>query len=71
MVAVMAAATLAFVGCKKEETPGEKLDAAVKSVEKGVDKAVKSAEKGAEKVAKDAEKGAEDLQKKLDGALKK
>ncbi len=60
MVTIMAAATFAFVGCKKEETLGDKMD-----------KAVKSAEKAADSAAKDAEKTAGDLQKKLDGALKK
>jgi hypothetical protein len=60
MIAVMAAATCAFVGCKKEESLGDKMD-----------KAVKSAEKSANTAAKDTEKAAGDLQKKLDGALKK
>ena len=60
MIAMMAAVTFAFVGCKKEETLGSKMD-----------KAVKSAEKTADVAAKDAEKAAGDLQKKLDGALKK
>lgn len=60
MVAMMAAVTFAFVGCKKEETAGQKLDKAVKSVEKTADAA-----------AKDTEKAAGDLQKKLDGALQK
>ena len=60
MVTIMAAATFAFVGCKKEETLDDKMD-----------KAVKSAEKAADSAAKDAEKAAGDLQKKLDGALKK
>jgi len=60
MIALMAAVTFAFVGCKKEETLGDKMD-----------KAVKSAEKSADAAAKDANKAAGDLQKKLDGALKK
>ncbi len=60
MIAVMAAATFAFVGCKKEESMGDKMD-----------KAVKSAEKSTDAAAKDAEKAGSDLQKKLDGALKK
>lgn len=60
MVTVMAVAMFAFVGCKKEETVGDKVDKAAKSVEKAADSA-----------AKDAEKTAGDVQKKLDGALKK
>ncbi len=60
MVAMMAAVTFAFVGCKKEESVGTKMD-----------KAVKSAQKSADAAAKDADKAAGDLQKKLDGALKK
>lgn len=60
MIAMMAAVTFAFVGCKKQETVGEKLD-----------KTVKAAEKSADAAAKDADKAAGDLQKKLDGALKK
>ena len=60
MIAMMAAVTFAFVGCKKEETIGDKMD-----------KAVKSAEKASTDAAKDADKAANDLQKKLDGALKK
>ncbi|HNX35610.1 MAG TPA: hypothetical protein PKM57_13335 [Kiritimatiellia bacterium] len=60
MVAMMAAVTFAFVGCKKEESIGDKMD-----------KAVKSAEKSTDAAAKDAEKAGGDLQKKLDGALKK
>ena len=60
MIALMAAVTFAFVGCKKEETLGDKMD-----------KAVKSAEKSTDAAAKDANKAAGDLQKKLDGALKK
>ena len=60
MVTVMAVAMFAFVGCKKEETLGDK-----------VDKAVKSAEKAADSAAKDAEKATSDAQKKLEGALKK
>lgn len=60
MIAMMAAVTFAFVGCKKEETTGTKID-----------KAMKSAQKSADGAAKDADKAAGDLQKKLDGALKK
>lgn len=60
MVTIMAVATFAFVGCKKEETLGDK-----------VDKAVKSAEKATYSAAKDAEKATSDAQKKLEGALKK
>ena len=60
MVAMMAAVTFAFVGCKKEESLSDKMGAAVKSAEKSADAA-----------AKDADKAAGDLQKKLDGALKK
>ncbi|MEI7901348.1 MAG: hypothetical protein WCK89_13940 [bacterium] len=60
MVAMMAIVTLAFVGCKKEETLGDKMN-----------KAVNSAEKSKDAAAKDADKAAGDLQKKLDGALKK
>lgn len=60
MFAMMAAVTFAFVGCKKEETPGSKID-----------KALDSAQKSADAAAKDADKAAGDLQKKLDGALKK
>ncbi len=57
---ILAAATFTVTGCKKEETPGSKLDALVESGEKQADKA-----------AKEADKVAGDVQKKLDGALKK
>ena len=57
---ILAAATFTVTGCKKEETPGSKLDALVESGEKQADKA-----------AKEADKAAGDVQKKLDGALKK
>ncbi len=60
MVATMVAMTFSFVGCKKEETNGEKLDAAIQSAKQTTDAA-----------AKDANASAGDLQKKLDGALKK
>lgn len=71
MIALMAAATVAFVGCKKEKTLSEKLGDAAKSAEKSIDAAAKDAKGAAEAVAKDAEKAGGDLQKKLDGALKK
>lgn len=57
---IVVAATLAFVGCKKESTPGEKAG-----------KALSAAEKTADSAKKDVEKGSGDLQKKLDNALKK
>ena len=60
IVLMLAAATFTVTGCKKEETPGSKLDSLIESGEKQADKA-----------AKDADKAAGDLQKKLDGALKK
>lgn len=59
MVLVLAAATVLVSGCKKEETPGSKLDSMLES-----------GQKQSEAAAKDAEKAAGDLQKKLDGALK-
>ena len=71
MVAMMAAVTLAFVGCKKEESLSDKMGKAVKSAEKTADAAAKDASKAADAAAKDADKAAGDLQKKLDGALKK
>ena len=60
MITAIAATTLAFVGCKKEKTAGEKLDAAIEATGKAVEKA-----------ADGAEKSAKDIQKKLDEALKK
>ena len=60
MVAMIAAVAVAFTGCKKKETAGSKLDAAISTTQKA------SAD-----AQKDAEKSADDLQKKLDGALKK
>ncbi len=60
MVLALAATTFAVSGCKKEETPGNKLDSLIKSGQKQADSA-----------AKDTDKAAGDLQKKLDGALKK
>lgn len=60
MIAMMAAVTFAFVGCKKEKTLSEKMGDAAKSAEKAVDAA-----------AKDGDKAAGDLNKKLDGALQK
>ncbi len=71
MVAMMAAVTFAFVGCKKEETPGAKIDKALKSAGQSADKATKDAKKATDAAAKDTDKAAVDLQKKLDGALKK
>ena len=70
MVAVMIAGTLAFVGCKKEETMGSKLDKATKSAEKSVSAAAKDAEKAAEKAADAAEKAGEDASKSLGDVLK-
>lgn len=60
VVAMIAAVAVAFTGCKKKETAGSKLDAAISTTQKA------SAD-----AQKDADKGAADLQKKLDGALKK
>ena len=71
MIALMAAATVAFVGCKKEKTLSEKMGDAAKSAEKSLDAAAKDAKSAADAAAKDAEKAVGDLQKKLDGALKK
>ena len=59
MVAVMLAGTLAFVGCKKEETMGSKLDKATKSAEKSVSAAAKDVEKAADKAAADVGKAAD------------
>jgi hypothetical protein len=71
MVAMMVAATVAFVGCKKEKTLSEKLGDAAASAEKAVDAAAKDAQKAGDAAAKDAEKAGGDLQKKLDSALQK
>lgn len=60
MVACVAAMSLLGTGCKKEETPGQKLDSMLDS-----------GKKQAEKASKDAEKAAGDIQKKLDKALEK
>jgi hypothetical protein len=60
LVAMVAAVAVAFTGCKKKETVGDKLN-----------KAAASAEKSAASASKDAEKAAGDLQKKLDETLKK
>ena len=60
MITVMAIATVAFVGCKKEETLGDKLD-----------KKAKAAEKALADTAKKADKEADKLQKELDKDLKK
>ena len=60
IVFMLAAASFSVTGCKKEETPGTKLDSMIESGKKQADKA-----------AKEADKAAGDLQKKLDGALKK
>lgn len=60
IVALMAATTIVFVGCKKEETLGDKLGKAADQVEKSA----KDTTKAAEKEAKAAEK-------KLDEAIKK
>lgn len=70
MAAAMIAGTLAFVGCKKEETMGEKLDKTVKSAEKEAAAAVKDAEKAANKAAKSAEKASDDAKKSLDDMTK-
>ncbi len=73
MVAMMAVAAFAFMGCKKEETLGDKMDKAVKSADKAVQskEVAKDAEKAKDAAVKDADKAAGDLQKKLDGALQK
>jgi hypothetical protein len=60
LIAIMAAATFAFVGCKKEETTGDK-----------VGDLIDKAEKGAKDAAKAADKEAKDISKKLDEAVKK
>lgn len=71
MIAMMAAVTFAFVGCKKEKTLSEKMGDAAKSAEKAVDAAAKDAKKAADAAAKEGDKAAGDLNKKLDGALQK
>ncbi len=60
LVAMIAAVTVAFTGCKKEESPMDQAK-----------KAAASAEKAAADAAKQGEKAAGDLQKKLDDTLKK
>jgi len=61
LLAVMVAcATVAFTGCKKEETPGSKLD-----------NMIKQGEKASQDAKKAADKAGGDLQKKLDDAMKK
>ncbi len=70
MVAVMIAGTLAFVGCKKEETLGDKLNKAAKSAEKSVSEAAKDAEKAGAKAAEAAEKAGEDASKSIGDVLK-
>jgi uncharacterized protein YgiB involved in biofilm formation len=60
MMTILAAATFAFVGCKKEETAGDKLD-----------KAINQTEKAAKDAAKAADKKASELEKKLEDTLKK
>jgi hypothetical protein len=60
IIAMLAASAIAFTGCKKEETLGDKLG-----------KAVDKTEEGAKDAAKQAEKEAAKLQEKLDEALKK
>lgn len=64
MIAMMAAVTFAFVGCKKEETPESKIQKIAKDAQATADKNVKDANKATDKAAGD-------LQNKLDGALKK
>jgi len=68
LVALFAAA--AFVGCKKEETPGSTLDNAIKQAStqaetaaKDLDKAAKDAAAQAEKAAAQAEKAAAEASK--------
>ena len=76
LASAMIVGTLAFVGCKKEETLGNKIDKAAKSAEKGIntaaadakksaDKAAADAEKAADKAAADAKKAGEDAKKSL------
>ncbi len=60
IVLMLAAASFTVTGCKKEETPGTKLDSMIESGKKQADKAAKA-----------TEKTAGDVQQKLDGALKK
>ena len=71
MITVMAITLVAFVGCKKEETLGDKLDKKAKAVEKAAADAAKKVEKAAADAAKKAEKEAGELQKKLDKELNK
>ena len=60
LLAMVAVVAVAFSGCKKKETLGDK-----------VDKTVSSAQKASKDASKDAEKKGADLQKKLDDTLKK
>lgn len=60
LVVMVAAVAVAFTGCKKKETLGDKID-----------KAAKQAEKATADAAKQGEKAQGDLQKKLDETLKK
>ncbi len=60
LVVMVAAVAVAFTGCKKKETLGDKLD-----------KAAKQTEKAAADAGKQAEKDQAGLQKKLDETLKK
>ena len=60
LLAMVAVVAVAFSGCKKKETLGDK-----------VDKTVTSAQKASKDASKDAEKKGGDLQKKLDDAMKK
>ena len=55
MVAVVAAATFAFVGCKKEKTTEEKLTEAVEAAGKDAAKMVEEAQKAALEAAQKLE----------------
>lgn len=60
LVVMVAAVAVAFTGCKKKETLGDKIK-----------QATESTEKTKKDVSKQTEKASGDLQKKLDETLKK
>ena len=70
LIALAAMLAIPFVGCKKEETLGDKFDAAVDTAKKEADKAVDKAKDAAEDAKKEADKAIDNAAKAVKDATK-
>lgn len=61
---MMATVAVAFSGCKKQETAGQKLDKMINKTEKTTQNTVKSTQKAADKAAQNVQKTVNDAAKK-------